>query len=93
MKECPKCSAKIPMMKTKTKFKCPACGSEIRTNELKLMIIGFTLWFFVIGPVIGILLSESYIIWIIADLTAGLIIFFLLFAVFLKIELRNSSFM
>ena len=93
MKECPKCNAKVPMMKIKTKFKCPACGSEIRTNELKLMIIGFALWFFVIGPVIGFLLSESYIAWIIADLGAGLITFFLLFAVFLKLEFRHSSLM
>jgi len=78
-------------MKIRDNFKCPNCNNDIKSNEFKILIITFILWFLIIGLAVGLLFSESALLWITTDLLAGVALFIILFVAFIKIELKKKD--
>lgn len=90
MKKCPHCNTNITFSMIRTIFKCPACDIEVKSNDLLIFGIGLVFWFLVVGPSVAFCLSDHLILWILADLTIGALILYLMFLIFLKLEIKTG---
>ncbi len=92
---CPCCNHKLPVMAVKKEFACPFCKKRLRSNQTVALLVPFILWALFVPLVsshLANIIGTSY--WLLEyalDAVIGMIVFFILYPILLKIQRSDCS--
>ena len=95
MFKCPNCSKRISISSIKGKFNCSYCKALLKSNLLLVLILLIIGWSIIVPPIATYLAprvcEDSSTCYGITEAVLGIIIFFPLIPVLLKVEIMNDD--